>query len=231
VVNRILCKTYGDAKQCKLTEEARCRAKGITTQAYEVCMIALYQILKQDTAQFCTNHYNTQGLWEEDLDPAKPFFYERKHQCYAEAGIPKGRAYCLDMYAHTDGWTKDNLFNCYSKNGVNSAKEQCQEMFPITESMEEDEANDQAKKQLSCFGSKGVPQDKDYCDLKYRGEKRTTIFDKINCYDAIPIINKATCDTKAEFFNWDKEKVQKCYKSGGYILNREFCNGFFVGQS
>jgi len=31
VVNRILCKTYADAKQCKITEEARCRAKGVKT--------------------------------------------------------------------------------------------------------------------------------------------------------------------------------------------------------
>ena len=91
VVNRILCKTYGDAKQCTRTEEARCRAKGILTQAYEECMIALYTILKQNTPQFCTNHYNTPDLWMEDLDPSKPAHYERKHQCYFYAGVPKGR--------------------------------------------------------------------------------------------------------------------------------------------
>jgi hypothetical protein len=46
VVNRILCKTYADAKQCKITEEARCRAKGVKTQAYEICMVTLYTVLK-----------------------------------------------------------------------------------------------------------------------------------------------------------------------------------------
>ena len=66
--------------------------------------------------------------------------------CYVYAGVPKGRQYCLDMYANSDGWTIDNLFNCYVKNGVNSAKEQCQTMFPIDEEGDKDEANDQAKK-------------------------------------------------------------------------------------
>ena len=168
-------------------------------------MVTLMNVLKLHSSQFCDNHYNTPDIWTEDLDPSKPMYYERKHQCYVYAGVPKGRAYCLDMYSHTPGWTKDNLFNCYIKNGVNSAKEQCQELFPLVE--DDPEVDENAKKQLSCFGSKGVPQDKDYCDLKNRGEKRTDVYDRINCYDAIGFIDKEVCDTKMEFFNWDKEKL------------------------
>jgi hypothetical protein len=45
IENRIKCKVDDNQDECKKIEVRKCLAKGITTQEYEICMIAIYTML------------------------------------------------------------------------------------------------------------------------------------------------------------------------------------------
>ena len=147
IEDRIKCRKYFDETECKKIEQKRCQAKGLTTIAYETCMIRLNNILNQNTTQFCTNHYNKLELWTENLSPDKANYYERMHNCYLLSGVEKGRRYCQDIRDHSEGWTRQNLWNCYTKNKVDFAKEKCDALF--------EGANDM-QGLLQCYGTQGV---------------------------------------------------------------------------
>ena len=155
IENRIKCRKYIDEDECKKIEQLRCKAKGLTTIAYETCMIRLNEILGQNTTQFCVNHYNKLELWTEDNSPDKAQYYERKYQCIESSGIAKGKQYCLDIKKHSEGWTRQNLWNCYAKNRVNFAKEKCDAIF---------EGLDDTQGLLQCYGTTGVERGTEYCD-------------------------------------------------------------------
>ena len=123
------CKVANDESECKKIEELRCLAKGQITQAYEKCMINMNTLLQQNATEFCVNHYSTEYLWKDEMNPEYALFHQRKHDCYEFTGVPKGRQYCLDMQEYNVGWTQENLFNCYRKYSVDFATEYCDSLF------------------------------------------------------------------------------------------------------
>jgi hypothetical protein len=129
VINRMKCKIANDQTECKKIEKLRCLAKGEITQAYEVCSISMSLKLQQNATEFCVNHYNTPGIWKDEMDPRFVLYHQRKYDCFEISGVPKGRQYCLDMRTYSEGWTRESLFNCYRKYSVDFAAEYCDSLF------------------------------------------------------------------------------------------------------
>lgn len=127
---RILCKVYDDQNECKEIEVLKCDAKGNTTEPFEQCVIELNTKLRQNTTEFCIDHYAKDEMKLDSLDPSMPYYWERLHGCYNRAGVPRGRAFCDDMMKYqVPAWDKDNLFNCYRRNNVEFGKEYCEHLF------------------------------------------------------------------------------------------------------
>ena len=114
--DRIKCKVFGDTEECQKIEIKRCELKGKTSEAYEVCMLALG--VEKNGTVFCENHYATADLWVDNLSPNYLMFYLRKHNCFALSGLPKGKSYCQDYFDHEDSWDLQQKFDCYSRNNV-----------------------------------------------------------------------------------------------------------------
>ena len=69
------CKIYDNQDECQKIEELRCNAKGTTTEAFEVCMINLNNLLSLNATQFCVDHYAKEEMKVDSLDPSMPWYW------------------------------------------------------------------------------------------------------------------------------------------------------------
>ena len=107
IKDRIRCKIFGDEAQCLNIERKRCQAKGLLTEKYELCMIALDEKQGLNTTEFCVDHYHNQpDLWVDSVSPEFLFYWQRMHNCYLNTGVPYGRAYCEDLRTYDASWGK-----------------------------------------------------------------------------------------------------------------------------
>ena len=67
IKDRIKCKVFGDIQECQNIEIMRCELKGMTSEAYEICMIKLG--IEKNATLFCENHYATGDQWVDSLSP------------------------------------------------------------------------------------------------------------------------------------------------------------------
>ena len=75
VEKRMECKIYDNQDECQKIEELRCNAKGTTTEAFEVCMINLNNLLSLNATQFCVDHYAKEEMKVDSLDPSMPWYW------------------------------------------------------------------------------------------------------------------------------------------------------------
>jgi hypothetical protein len=69
VEERMLCKLYDDEGNCMDIEKYKCETLEETSEAYELCMIDLYNRVLSNSTRFCVNHYNEVDKWQDNLDP------------------------------------------------------------------------------------------------------------------------------------------------------------------
>lgn len=216
ITDRMMCKIEGDEEQCRKIEERRCLSKGNLTEAYDICMIKLLKREDGDPEQFCRDHYGFSAIWVDSLSPKYLMYYKRMHNCLRLAGIPLGKTYCDDLFAHSEGWTQESLFSCYRKHKVEFGKQYCNFLFS---------GEDQSQQLLQCLGQKGLEKGEEYCEITYPDPQ---IKERIDCYDNIPLKNVKVCDLKWTFNSWTDEQTRACYLDAGYTLNKEFCDEHYL---
>ena len=148
-------------------------------------------------------------VWKDNLDPAFVEYWMRKHACLERTGVRKGRQFCDDIQAVTEGGDIDNLHTCYRRNNVNFGKEFCLNKFNQLE-----DPTVTNKQILDCFAYEGVPKDKEFCDLTYtygddvtEEEKKDILTQRVACQDSLKIKNKERCDSLRFINSWSKSEL------------------------
>jgi hypothetical protein len=203
IFNRMKCDLYGDstpegATQCLLYEKRKCLSKGETTQAYESCMIDLYNKKSINSTLFCENHYKDFSLWEDKLNPSYSLYWQKKHFCYFTSGKKYSREYCQDLKTVKDGWGLQEVYSCYAQKNINFTKEYCDNEF-----------QDDKIKLMQCYGQKGLYKGEEYCEsyfvhpmVDFPSDTKSMVLTKlISCYDDINLKNKNYCDHKQKLDN------------------------------
>jgi hypothetical protein len=90
-------------------------------------------------------------VWKDELAPNFPEYWIRKHACLEDTGVRKGRDYCEDIQAVTEGGDTDSLFVCYRRNNVQFSKEYC--LYKFNQKEDPSITNKQI---LDCFAFEGV---------------------------------------------------------------------------
>ena len=89
--NKMACKLKEDAAECHNDNERRCISKGITTKEYHKCIIKLLKKERQNSTQFCYDHYNEMQLWQDEVKHGTLLYYQMKYECLKMSGKKHGR--------------------------------------------------------------------------------------------------------------------------------------------
>jgi hypothetical protein len=85
------------------------------------------------------------------MSPSYLQFYLRKHNCYSESGMARGREYCQDYMDHEDSWGQDDLFRCFQRYNVNFGKQFCDSKFTAGVDL------------MKCYSDRKVPRGEEFC--------------------------------------------------------------------